>query len=131
MQRHLIGSYAGGVAGMKPLAEILNVRVDPVSTPITYAEVGTDLTGTPVENGYGTCTWTWDVLAQEDFQYLLDFVGTNPGAQVYIRTRLTSGAMGADFANFEGVMKRPVSESIESGLLRRNVTVTFQGLVPA
>lgn len=129
MQRHKIGTYAGGVAGMNSICDLLQIGIDPDSKFREYAEVvGTDLTGAPVEAGFPTATWTWDVMPQADFDRLLGLVSNGASAQVTIRTRNNSGASGFDFDNYTAVMQRPKA-GIRDGLVLRNVTVDFSMLV--
>lgn len=127
MQRHKIALYASGVAGLKDICTLLNVGADPVSTFQEYAEIiGNDLNGQPIEAGLPQATWTWALMPQADFEYLLAF--TN--AHVYIRTRNNSGASGFDFANYSCYASRPVGEfSEETPLIRTNVSITFVALV--
>lgn len=127
MQRHKIGLYASGVAGMKDICELLHIGADPISTFQEYTEIiGNDLNGQPIEAGLPQATWTWALMPQKDFEYLLDF--TN--AHCYIRTRNNSGASGFDFDNYSCYASRPVGEfSEETPLIRTNVSITFVALV--
>ncbi len=111
MERHQLGPYAGGVAGMKPLCGILASGQEPQSTPVTYDEIGVDLTGVPIEAGLGHTTLEWvEPLPQSDYQFLLDLQGDAPGARLYARAQERHGASGIDFANYLVVAKRPTFE---------------------
>lgn len=130
MERHKLGTSAGGVAGMKDICHLLDVGVDPVPTFQEYSEiVGTDFNNVPIEAGFARASWTWDVISQTDFNRLLDFT-TNGFGNVYLRTRNNSGASGFDFADYSAVMTRPKASS-QQGLLARNVVVEFVGLEAA
>lgn len=129
MQRHKIGTYAGGVAAMKSICDLLEVGIDPQSTFKEYSEtVGNDLTGAPIEAGFPTASWTWDVMPQKDFDRLLGLVSNGASAQVIIRTRNNSGTSGYDFDNFSAIMNRPKA-GIRDGLVLKNITVDFSMLV--
>ena len=125
MQRHKIGTQAGGVAGMQDICTLLSVGVDPESDYQEYADVvGTDLNGAPIEAGFPQTSWRWSMMPQADFQYLLDFVASTGNGNVYIRTRKNSGASGFDFADYLAVVKRPKSGT-RQGLLVRDVLLEF------
>jgi hypothetical protein len=126
MERHRLGTYAGGVAATKPICELLSVGVDPEST-LGYDVIGMDLDNAPVEAGFPSAIWRWAVMPQSDFQYLLDFIAATGSGNVTIRTKQPSGASGFDFVNYTAVMKRP-SAGYE-GLLRRDVVLEFIQLV--
>lgn len=127
MQRHKIGSYAGGAAGMLEICDLLRMRVDPVSTPVAFQEVGVDLNGVPIEAGFGACAWKWDVLPQDDFDRLLELQGDVAGAPLYIHTSNIAGASGIEFSTYSAVAKRPTCE--RDGLLCNNVVMEFQRLI--
>lgn len=128
MIRHKLGTYAGGVAGMLGICDVLSIHSDPDSTFKEYSSVvADDLNGKPIEAGFPTATWTWPVMPQADFDRLLDYLGGASSVSVYIRTRNNSGASGFDFANYLAVMRRPVAE--QEGLLRNRVVIEFTGLV--
>lgn len=122
MERHKLGTQAGGVAGMADVCKY--VRGNPKSSPVTYEEVGIDLTGQPIEAGLGSCAWVWDVLPQKEYDLLLAFQGDQAGRSVYLRTSLRGGASGVDFADFLGVMKRPTF-SERTQLLCYEVSIEF------
>jgi len=125
MQRHKIGLYTGGVSGMKPICDILQIGIDPISTFQEYTDiVGVDLNGQPIEAGFATATWTWEIMPQSDFDRLLEFAN----ARVVIRTRHNSGASGFDFGNYYAYCSRPTAEV--DGLIRRGVEMKFIALIP-
>lgn len=131
MQRHRLGTSAGGVAGMSDICSLLNIGSDPQSTFQEYTEiVGSDLTGAPIEAGFSIATWTWDRMHQADFDYLLNLASDSASASVYIRTRKNAGASGFDFGNYSAIMKRPKWTS-RDGLTMNGVTVEFVSLVAA
>ena len=124
-----MGTQAGGVAGMKDICSLLNIGIDPISTFLEYTEiVGLDLNNAPIEAGFSTAKWTWDIMPQKDFDYLLNLVSNGASAEVTIRTRNNSGASGYDFQNYSCIMQRPKSANRE-GLLIRNIVVEFTTLV--
>lgn len=126
MQRHRIGTYAGGVAGMKSICDLLQIGIDPQSS--FYAEiVGSDLNGAPIEAGFPTATWAWEQMHQGDFNRLLAFIGATGSAAVYIRTRNNSGASGFDFTDYTAIMHRPQAAS-RVGLELSEITIEFVGL---
>ena len=127
MQRHKLGTLAGGIAGLEDICSLLAIGVDPDSDPVNYDVVGTDLTGAPIEAGFGTTAWRWSVMPQSDYQYLLDFIAATGSGNVTIRTKKQTGASGYDFGNYTAVMKRPTAN--QEGLLQRNVVVEFVHLV--
>lgn len=127
MQRHKIGLYASGVAGMEDICSLLNIGTDPVSTFTEYTEIiGNDFNGQPIEAGLPQATWTWETMPQRDFEYLLAFTNQH----VYIRTRNNSGATGFDFANYACYASRPTAElSDESPLIRKSISISFVALI--
>lgn len=129
MQRHLIGTQAGGVAAMKSICNLLEIGIDPISTFQEFTEtVGVDLNGAPIEAGFATAQWTWEIMPQKDFDRLLGLVSNGASADVTIRTRNNSGASGFDFSNYTAIMQRP-KVGTRAGLLMRNITVEFTTLV--
>lgn len=125
MQRHMIGT---ALATRKGACDLLRIGIDPISTPVEYTEVGSDLNGIPIEAGFGTTVWTWDVMTQEDYDVLLQLQGDTAGATMYIRTTKRAGTSGITFANFQGIAKRPVFDHRE-GLLCYGVKIEFVQLV--
>lgn len=113
---------------MLEICNLLRVRVDPISTPVAFQEVGTDLNGVPIEAGFGACTWTWDVLPQDDYDRLLELQGDVAGAPLYIHTSMKAGASGIEFNTYLAVAKRPAYEN-RDGLVCNNVTIEFQRLI--
>lgn len=111
MERHLIGTYAGGIAGMQAFCDILSAGIDPQSDPVSYEVVGTDLTGAPIEAGFGSTELRWEILSQADYDLLLDLQGDVPGAAMYARAQKRNGASGIDFANYSVMAGRPVFDS--------------------
>lgn len=126
MQRHKLGTYAGGVVGMDDICSLLSIGIDPDSS-LTYPVIGNDLNGAPIEAGFPTVRWQWDVMPQSDFEYLMNFIGATGNATVTIRTKKQTGASGFDFGNYRGIMKRPTATY--EGLLRKNVVLEFVNLV--
>lgn len=108
MQRHKWGTYAGGVAGLQDICEIVNIGIDPESDPVTYEAVGTDLDAKPIESGFGSTEWRWNVMSQADYELLLAKQGDAPGTLMTVRTQKRSGASGIDFANYYAMVGRPV-----------------------
>mgnify|MGYP001178120661 CR=1 FL=1 len=121
MERHRLGFTLGT---MKTIDQIIHLGVDPISVPVTYAEVGQDLSAVPIEAGFGSAKWSWVSMAQADYDLLLDLQTNVPGIAVYVRTSKKSGASGIDFANFTAIAKRPNAEE-RVGLLCKNVTLEF------
>jgi len=125
MERHKLGTSLGT---LKPICELIRVGKDPVSTPVIFQTVGTDLNGIPIEAGFGSAVWTWDTLPQEDYDFLLELQGDVPGVAMEVYTSKRSGASGIDFDNFACIMGRPVMESRE-GLICRNVKIEFTRMI--
>lgn len=129
MQRHKVGTQAGGVAGMKDICSLLNIGIDPISTFLEYTEiVGLDLNNAPIEAGFSVAKWTWEVMPQKDFDYLLNLVSNGASAEVTIRTRNNSGASGFDFSDYTAVMQRPKAAARE-GIVLKNISIDFVRLV--
>jgi hypothetical protein len=128
MERHMWGSYAGGVAGMRPFCEILKIGIDPASEPVTYQTVGFDLDGAPIEAGFGRTELTWGSLSQEDYGFLLDYQGDVPGTEMYVRAQKRNGVSGIEFANYTAMVGRPTFDSREA-LVVHNVRIPLTMMV--
>lgn len=124
MNRHKIGTSAGGVAGMQFAQDLISTHEEPRSTPVEYQAVGADLNGAPIEAGFGSTSWTWRVMPQSDFDTLLELQGDTPSASMYVRTAKRSGASGIDFANYSCIVARPVFGS-RDGLLCYDVAISI------
>lgn len=109
MERHKLGTYAGGVAGLQAICDIMGGG-EPTSTPVIYESIGTDLNGIAIEAGFGSTTLHWDYLIQPDYQFLLELQGDVPSNPMTARAPKRSGASGIDFANYSCVAARPTFE---------------------
>lgn len=117
------------MAGTKSICNFLTIGIDPISTFQEFTDkVGVDLNGAPIEAGFATAIWTWDVMPQQDFDYLLGLVSNGSSAEVTIRTRNNSGASGFDFADYTAIMQRPKAAT-RIGIVLKNITVEFVTLV--
>lgn len=111
-----------------------NLLIDP--HPNTFKEaaemVGYSGTGRPVELGFASCEWTWDVpLSAVEWRQLMDFTGSAAYATVYIRTRTNQIQAGDDFyeyKNYSAVMMRPTGTS-RAKYRYEDVKVEFKRLV--
>lgn len=126
MQRFKIGSFAGGLAGMDDICNLLSIGADPTNNYKDYTDiVGQDLTTADIQAGFPTDTWTWTVMPQRDYDILLALTG-----QVYIRTVKQTGASGRDATNYTAILHQPTFTRRE-GLVVYNVELQLTGLVPA
>lgn len=125
MERHKIGLTAGT---LKDMCTLVNVGIDPVSTPVEFETVGDDLNGIPIEAGFGTTAWEWEMLPQRDYDLLLELQGDVSGKAMYIHTAKRSGASGIEFATYACIAKRPVFERREQ-LICYGVRMEFVQLV--
>lgn len=125
MQRHKLGLAAGT---KKDVCNLLQAGVDPVSTPVEFETVGTDLDGVPIEAGFGAAVWEWEVLTQEDFDNLMTLQGDVPGKTMYVRTSKHDGAKGIEFGDYAVIAKRPTFDRRE-GLLCYGVKIEFVQMV--
>jgi hypothetical protein len=128
MERHALGTFAGGVSGMKAMCDLFSSGAEPTSLPVTYETVGVDLNAKPIEAGFGSTVLSWTVLAQSDYDYILGLQGDTPGSEMYVRAQKRNGASGIEFANFRCVAYRPIFEERE-GLLCRNVTMQLMQML--
>lgn len=127
MQRHKLGLTAGTTV---PMCDWFKTGAEPTSTPVEYETTGEDLDGVPIESGFGTTTWSWDLLPQEDYYFLLEQQGDVPGKTMYLHTSKRSGAAGIEFGDYEAIAKRPTFERRE-GLICYGVTMEFAQMVAA
>lgn len=110
-----------------------NLLIDPHPNIFKEAAemVGYSGTGRPVELGYPTCQWTWDVpLSAAEWKQLIDFVGDAAYAAVYIRTRTNRIQAGGEYtySNYSCIMERPTGESIPP-YRYENISIKFTRLV--
>lgn len=89
--------------------------------------VGQDGAGNPIEAGFPTAVWKWDLLTQAAFDELRNLCA-GASAAVYIRTRTNEGAPNYAYKIFAATMKRPRAGS-QPGQLRKDVTIEFINLV--
>lgn len=125
MPRHKIGLTA---VTMQNMCDLIKAGRDPVSTPVEFETVGDDLNGVPIEAGFGTAAWEWDVLSQEDYDFILELQGDVPGRAMYIYTTKRNGASGIDFDTYACIAKRPTFERREE-FLCYGVRIEFVQLV--
>lgn len=128
MQRHKIGTYAGGVAGLQDICEIINLGIDPQSDPVNYESFGVDLDGKPIESGFGSTEWRWDVMSQADYEFLLSEQGDTTGTLMTIHTQKRNGASGIEFDNYYAIVGRPTFGRRE-GLVVYDVRIPMTRLV--
>lgn len=108
-----------------------NLLVEPHPTEFIYGEqVGVAGDGSPIEHGYSETTWTYGAhFSASEWKELMDFVGADAYADVYIRTR--TNAMDADgtyeYKNYSCKMWRPEGTSIPPYRFT-NVSIRFTRL---
>lgn len=129
MNRHKIGTVAGGMAGLQFVSDIISTCEEPKSDPVSFEQIGTDLNGMPIEAGFGSAVWNFSVMPQADYDYLLELQGNTPAATMIVHTAKKSGASGIDFANYTAVVGRPTFAR-RVGLLCYDVTIPLTNLVP-
>ena len=111
-----------------------NLLIDP--HPCEFHEaaemVGFSGTGRPVELGFATCLWTWDVpLSPAEWRQLMDFTGAAAYATVYLRTRTNQIQVGDDlyeYKNYSAIAERITGESTPSYRFE-NAKMQFRRLV--
>ena len=97
-----------------------NLLIDP--HPNIFKEsaemVGYSGTGRPVEAGFPSAEWSWDVpLSPVEWGQLMDFTGAAAYATVYIRTRTNQIQAADDFyeyKNYSAIAERITGESTPS-----------------
>lgn len=89
------------------MCSFLNTGAEPDSDPVSYAGIGNDLDGIPIEAGFGETEWRFAVLPQSDYEFLLAQQGDVAGTAMTVRTQKRSGASGIDFGNYQAVVGRP------------------------
>lgn len=108
---HRIGQFQIGLTeiGMVSLCDVLDIGVDPISSFQEYADVvGDDLNQMPIEAGFPTAAWQWNIpMTQKDFNALVGYFTSALNAVVYIRTRNNVGASASDYTTYAARMKRP------------------------
>ena len=87
--------------------------------------------------GFGTATWTWEVLTQRDVDKFLDFItGDEASAEVYISTPTDRGGSAQTFDEFQCIFDRLTDgqgkthfSQTQRPAVYQNVTASFTHLV--
>jgi len=133
MNDYAIATSVANLATITAAGET-NLLIDPHPTIFKEAAemVGYSGTGRPVEAGFPSAEWSWDVpLSAAQWKQLIDFVGDAAYATVYLRTRTNQIQVAQDkyeYLNYSCVMERPTGESTPSYRFE-NVQVNFKRLV--
>ena len=125
MSTYQLGAYADGVNALKDMVQITGVDPQPSEFLEFSEEVGTALSGKPIEAGAPSAKWQWEYLEQISFSALAQYC-TGTSSVVYIRTRGNTGT-SYSFGVFKAIMHRPRGATVP-GNLRRGVEVLFTGL---
>ena len=110
-----------------------NLSIEPFPTEFLEGqEAGVSGTGNPIELGFASAVWTYDVpITASEFNELISFVGNAKYAAVFIRTRkntINTADGEYNYANFSAVMWRPVG-SPRPPFRFSDVTAKFTRLV--
>ena len=110
-----------------------NLLIDPYPNEFLEAAemVGYSGTGRPVELGFPTATWTFDVpLTPAEWKQLMDFTGAAAYATVWIRTRTNQMQASGEYEylNYSCIMERPTGETVPP-YRYENVSIKFTRLV--
>lgn len=79
--------------------------------------------GTRVGHGYAACQWIWDVISGSALSQLLEFIGDNDYAYVYIRTKEDKGLTvqpAEAFKVYYALMYRPIINGQEGVPIARS-----------
>lgn len=134
MTQFMIGTYAGGLAGMDALDTVLsraNIPVDPdwdFVPYIGYADVGD---GSRLGIGYPTANWHWNFLTQAQRDILKTYCSTGLSAHILIKTRTNEpDAYGSyEFKTYECIMYWPPAQEQHEGVMITDFTLEFKFLV--
>jgi hypothetical protein len=124
------GNYGLGFTNPPTLFEALGIP-DPFPGEIQpFAEVGGNAgSNRQIRLGLPVAKWTWGMLDQRQFNYLMTFVsGHDP--DVFIKTRVASGTV-MTYNTFRAVMHYPTKATPVAGGLWRDVEVIFTELINA
>lgn len=94
-----------------------------------YSRVETAGNGVRKGFGFGTATWSWDTLRQNDIDKLLDFITANEAsAEVFISTPTDRGGAGQTFDEFSAVFDRIVDGQGKSLIARTQRPVVYDNV---
>lgn len=119
MNNYAIATSVANLAVITATGET-NLLIDPHPNIFEEAAemVGYSGTGRPIEAGFPTCQWTWDVpLSAAEWRQLMDFTGAAAYATVYLRTRTNQIQAGQDkyeYKNYSAIAERITGESTPS-----------------
>lgn len=124
------GNYSLGTTNPPPTLESLGLP-DPFPGELQpFAEVaGNAGSGKQVRLGLPVAKWTWGMLDQRQFNYLMQFV-SGYDSQVFIKTRVASGTV-MTYNTFRATMHYPNKATPVAGGLWKDIEVVFTQLVNA
>jgi len=123
------GNYALGLTNPPTYLESVGVQ-DPHPTELQpFVQAVPTGSGKNKHLGRPVCKWTFGMLDQRQYNYLIDFV-KNGSADVFIRTRVSSGVTPT-WTVFSATMHFPTKASSKPGGLWADVEIVFSNLTNA